>query len=605
MNLLHHLFFQQAVEEEGGRKGKVRLLYSALINPCLLFVVAIICELLSIAIMYCISALLVSFSSNQMQVFLYNAAVGLGIVSVQAIATAYRTYLRDSLALQLRVRMTSILLYLQEEYVLGCSHLHSSGSKSSSTLLTQRITGIDQRMSQDIVDCTERMAQLYEKLIMLPFIIAFYSFYLVKSLGLLSVGLCLAYFLLGFTTSKLFTPNIVRYTIYFAQFEGFARSILLSFVQNYATITLLHGGVVELKILQTFLQQVFLSRKTMIEKELQLRCSTMWFAYTGSIVSYLIVGVSLLATGHKQGDESNNDVRLQSWSRGSYACITLINAFTQCLDMLTLYSESRGYYLRIQSLVDVLEGGKSSSLTSSTDGTSWWRQVLYFTYLLCNVIFFPLLCVVRRCRRRWRNQRQGGSFSSIGNDDIDMATLYSTHSVLNDDDDEDSMLQDDIREENVEEGIIQGQPSSAQKQRQDVLKVWKQNKGLVLNIEKHSLYSLPSTLGNRKLLIRQLSMSLRQGQRILITGPTGCGKSTLLAYIAQLLRFYYEQSGVDVEMNGDKTRNTSSPLKPTHNPMTSSKFQTVVCSQVPYILPQVRIKLLTIFFSSSNNFTFV
>lgn len=568
--------------------------------PLLLSICAAVDLILSAQIMYSMSALIVSFNADERHKFVIAVWRTLGFVLLQAIATTLKSYCADRSAIQWRDCLEKELFQNIEIYhdlVRNWSSTtqhesveekllrrYSSGFSATVPLYTENIDGLDQRLSQDIIDFVSKVSSIYEKIAVLPAIIVFYSYSMIADLGVLSILLCMLYFLVGSNISMVVAKTIAPLVYHQAKLEAIFRYSCTSYMKHLTTIIFMGGGEREIiKMLELFRSSVT-NKILLVNKEFWVRFTAQCFAYAGAVVSYSIVGFSILYPVEIKGfaltksattDFSVTTARLTTWSQGSYACMALINAFSTIVESVRLYSEATGLYQRIDQVVVSLDLVTKSMMLALNDIATPISGNAGHLPSVSNRLPDSLASLIRSNIVKL--------FGESGKERQYLHLLASNTMFL----DEAQVESDEFGEtddNNLEVQTVvsrlyaplmpRGKVSLSLQSTVPMISLRRQltdpNSQELLNSESDSIndsileilnYRL-FTIDQSKVIIPSLTLTITRGMRILITGPTGCGKSTLLQIIATMIRQI--------------------------NRFSSNSYTTlIVCPQVPYLLPTV------------------
>lgn len=158
--------------------------------PSAVFMFSFSHEIAGVWIMYTISDFYKTITERSRPEFVQCVFRSLIITSVLSCLKSCVSYFTDQCALSWRIK---IVRFLQEAYM-----------DSSASCLESNVTyedNVDQRICQDSVDLTNKMSKLYSKLVMVPFQIGFYTFFLFQSFGWFVPSACYLYFALASLTT--------------------------------------------------------------------------------------------------------------------------------------------------------------------------------------------------------------------------------------------------------------------------------------------------------------------------------------------------------------------------------------------------------------------
>jgi ABC-type uncharacterized transport system fused permease/ATPase subunit len=478
-----------------------------------MLIFAVLYECFSFLTMFTSSYLFKSLNEFNERSFRTYLVLSFLLVTIQAGIQSCKVYTRDICGIRLRESIVNHLhtrfftlpkdfRYLFETVIesTSLSILPSTGSSSNKLSLpslteSKILTNVDQRLTADVEAFCENAVKIIEKVIITPFIILFYVFYLMWFVNLLAPLYCFLYFIVGSIVCHYFALQIIPFSYYQSQYEGDFRLFHVSFIGSLENIILLFGGQCERLQMNSYFQKLLENKSFLIWKEFLLNFFTYWFDYGGTSVCYAIVGLALFH--HKEMAENSSE-RIVLWSRGVYSSIALISAFSSIIDSLQWYSLAKAAMKRIDeflyktrnSSVPSLDGD-DLHLEQPSESYSWQKP---------------------KNHRAKGKERQG---------------------------------EDDLEEQLLQPGIEVVSSSSVR---------YAENKSTTCRICCSASLSSPFQLSiqyldlyskdHKKKLIHSLNLSMASQMRLLVSGPTGSGKSTLLKTIATMIVRQYNQEMV-------------------------------------------------------------
>lgn len=236
-----------------------------LIATCLAF------ELSSILIMTVISSFYLSITSQDMSAFLSSLWRAVLVVTLVSVCQSGKTFAVDITALQWRTRLVTML------------HCHLNTSPAWTLVVATQIENIDQRMTQDVYRLTLKLATLLGTTLTLPFIIVFYTYYLIILFGPIAPLACFIYFIIGAALTHMQARKIIPLVYNQEAQEGYFRSRHVHFKQYQESIMFLRGGETEVSLLDEAFQALRRSVQRLIYTQLSLNLIVNWFSYFGSI----------------------------------------------------------------------------------------------------------------------------------------------------------------------------------------------------------------------------------------------------------------------------------------------------------------------------------
>lgn len=224
------------------------------------------------------------------------------------------------------------------------------------------------------------------------------------------------------------------------------------------------------------------------------------------VVAYIIIGGSIFSLSSTTDDGSAKVWLI--WSRGTYACFALVNAFSFATDTLSLYGKATGYARRLLDVYNTANGVFVSNKADGINENGLWT-------------FW----------RAWRLKEKGGFSRNNGK--------RCTSSSTSEEGEIEIRLQNcngyqplslDLKEKllpvdsmtNTKENPLQQKGAFVVHNSDELLRIENQDISIV---------EYPSHV-----LIPKISLIVSVGMRLLIRGPAGCGKSTLLAFMTQISR---------------------------------------------------------------------
>ena len=247
--------------------------------PTILFLGNLLMEIVSVEVMSVLSNLYGAVSSRNLKLFRSTLVWAVVVVTTISVLKAYVLYTTESCALSWR---TCTLRFIHKHYYLKLS-LDTNMDQSMTNLGT-----IDQRITQDTDRLTTLTAKLLADVMILPAVIGFYTFYLIRLFGWEVPFICFGYFLCGCTISLFLSRRLVSIVYNQEGLEGEFRAAHYHYRQHISEIRLLRGEICERNdVVKTF-GDLLTNTEELIRQRMWLNTFTNWFAYSASIGKIVI-----------------------------------------------------------------------------------------------------------------------------------------------------------------------------------------------------------------------------------------------------------------------------------------------------------------------------
>ncbi|XP_058018324.1 lysosomal cobalamin transporter ABCD4 isoform X2 [Ahaetulla prasina] len=201
-------------------------------------------------------------------------------------------------------------------------------------VLHEEIDNPDQRISQDVERFCKQLSSMASKLIISPFILAYYTYQCFYSTGWLGPLSIFGYFIIGTIVNKFLMSPIISKLVQQEKLEGDFRA-----------------GEVEHMRTNYKLQNLLKTQRELMGKELWLYIGINTFDYLGSILSYVMIAIPIFNGVY---DDLNPTELSSLVSKNAFVSIYLIHCFSVLIDLSTTVSDVAGYTHRIGELEEVL-----------------------------------------------------------------------------------------------------------------------------------------------------------------------------------------------------------------------------------------------------------
>lgn len=285
INLLKNILYIPSSEESNSSSPEINSSWNTWFY--LLLCLSLAFEIASAFLMPILGSFYSAIQNRNIDSFMHTLLQATILVALLGFIKSLRSFASDRFSLALRVAIVSRLhLNYMNEYT------KKNYNQSDSQL---PLDNIDQRCTQDVKDCTERISQLIQSVIICPFVIIFYSIYLSIFLSFLAPLFCLFYFLLGsicaatiqrlrFKSTFNTSDEDLISCIYIQQRrEGDFRHQHAHCIGHVDSIRLLRGEEYERRSLQRSFLSLVSNSYRLIFKLLALNMVTNFFDYYGSI----------------------------------------------------------------------------------------------------------------------------------------------------------------------------------------------------------------------------------------------------------------------------------------------------------------------------------
>lgn len=472
--------------------------------------------------MFTNSYLLGSLSNDDLDGLQRIITISLCVNTLFAVFQAFVLYFRDRLALEGQIS----LVFFLEDCVRGQLKLSKAVPAPN----------LDQRITADADSFCTNIAELIETCLVVVSALLFYVYFIVVKVGYGALLFCFMYISLSVTVtyqvSRYLTPIVVKK----GQVEGEFRLIITNLMKNWSTIFRLRGGSSELDIATEAFNAVVANQGCLIRQNLFVNLSSQWFGYTSNVVSYAIVGSTLVFISHHAVPPDN---RLEYWSQGSFACMAILDAFARIYGSFDVWSTSCGQANRILEVILRQEVNPSNQKGI----IQLWGQYCRAAAVMSRKVRAIEVreddesAAAADAESSWESSLQTTLLPSTYSKPIrDTKPNFDRYGLVP------SMEECETTASGLEERELE----------------------VVLKIRDADVaYHVNSSSGasSTQTLIQALSFQLGTSDRLLISGPSGSGKSSLLQYI------------FDCVHNSDQEK--QAPL-------------VVFCPQQPYVLLQVR-----------------
>lgn len=217
------------------------------IHPLILLSWSALYEFMSFVSMTVVADFYLTVTSNDSNKFLYTLRKACVVIAIISVCKSFQTFYVDKCALQWR---ENIVDYLHRRYFTCLDQISSADGGSMSEMIA---CNPEQRISQDVDKLTIETSKNFDKLLITPVLILFYSYYLWSLFGWLAPFCCYVYFVLGAIVSAHLARQMVDPIICQETLEGEFRLTHSNLCKNLHEVNLLRGTAREKsKAVETF-----------------------------------------------------------------------------------------------------------------------------------------------------------------------------------------------------------------------------------------------------------------------------------------------------------------------------------------------------------------
>ncbi|KAG0044219.1 ATP-binding cassette sub- D member 4, partial [Gryganskiella cystojenkinii] len=210
----------------------------------------------------------------------------------------------------------------------------------------------DQRITQDIDKLMESLKKMVEGLVIIPLLIAFYTWQCWQASGYIGPLVIYGYFVLSSITSRLLINPIVDAVFYKESAEGYFRFLHVRFRQYAESITFSRGEAEAKKSADESLEILMSNQLCVIYKELPLQFLQQSVSYFGSILSYVIIAIPIFWGVYDHLPPSEISAVI---SKMSFVSMYLTYQFSKIIQCGIDFSDVAGYTSRLGQLMEALD----------------------------------------------------------------------------------------------------------------------------------------------------------------------------------------------------------------------------------------------------------
>ncbi|XP_042333502.1 lysosomal cobalamin transporter ABCD4 isoform X2 [Sceloporus undulatus] len=218
-------------------------------------------------------------------------------------------------------------------------------------ILHEEIDNPDQRISQDVERFCKQLSSMARKVIISPFTLVYYTYQCFYSTGWMGPVSIFGYFFIGTIVNKILMSPIVSKLVIQEKLEGDFRFKHMQLRVNAESAAFYRAGEVEHMRTNRRLQNLLLTQRELIGKELLLYIGINTFDYLGGILSYVVIAIPIFGGIYNDLDPAELSSLV---SKNAFVSIYLIGCFSQLIDLSTTLSDVAGYTHRIGELQEML-----------------------------------------------------------------------------------------------------------------------------------------------------------------------------------------------------------------------------------------------------------
>ncbi|KAF0312783.1 ATP-binding cassette sub-family D member 4 [Amphibalanus amphitrite] len=219
-------------------------------------------------------------------------------------------------------------------------------------VLDQRIDNPDQRITQDVDKMCKTLSTMIAQLLVAPFIIGYYTYAVYSNTGYIGVLSIYGFFVVATVVNKVMMTPIVTYVVRQEEKEGTFRFKHMQ-IRVHAEALGFHGcSVVEEHRCNRRLGALVATQLALFNRRFMLTLVVNLFDYLGSILNYLVIAIPIFAGMY---DDKTPQQLSAIISQNSFVCMYLIYNFTQLVDLSSNATEVVGVTHRIGQLMERLD----------------------------------------------------------------------------------------------------------------------------------------------------------------------------------------------------------------------------------------------------------
>ena len=285
---------------------------------------------------------LVDQNFSDFQGVLWQALVQMTAVSV---VNAVVIYASSILYVHWRQNMCK---HLHKIYFTGFNYFHINSTLSSENF----IDNVDQRIAADLDKMLSTFSSMFPLLLLSPFTIAYYAYKCYLTTGVYGPLVIFGVFCIGTVVNKFLMGPVVTKTVAQELAEGNFRYFHMRVRSCCQSIAFYRGQSYESVYADQRLDQLINIQTRLFFSQFIVKSFTSFYDYMGAIQSYLVIAVPIFR-GHF--DYKTPGERSELVSAYAFQSLYLIYCFSQLIDLSNKISEIAGVTHRVGELLETLQ----------------------------------------------------------------------------------------------------------------------------------------------------------------------------------------------------------------------------------------------------------